>query len=266
MTVPSPNCHTLHRTAKVSYSAAIIIFHHHKTTQPVRGTAGLNHQPVHTTYSDPRYNRRLHNHATPLALTTLGLGRLERGGADVVKHERQQLARDGRALHVPVCAHLRGHAVRFLRVDDAVGVVLGAQVALEAQDEEGERVAGEGGSDFGEPLGQGGWGLLEELYEWAWGLRNSTYHVLEVDEAETLAYVVAEDDHVRAEQAPVLGAGRVVELEAVPALAAAHFEYEGLVHVPEEGDGAAAVEVLPALADATVRCSGLDVRLRGEIG
>jgi hypothetical protein len=44
-----------------------------------------------------------------------------------------------------------------------------------------------------------------------------------------LAYVIADDDEVRSEEPPVLGAGRVVKLEAVLALAGAYLKGERLV-------------------------------------
>jgi hypothetical protein len=81
------------------------------------------------------------------------------------------------------------------------------------------------------------------------GFGPRTYHPLEVDEAEPLAYVIAEDDQVRSEKPPALGAGSVVELEPVLAFAGADLEDEGLVHVPEEVDGGLAIEALAALAD-----------------
>jgi len=80
-------------------------------------------------------------------------------------------------------------------------------------------------------------------------------HALEVDEAEALADVVADDHQVRAKEFPALGAGRVVELETVLSSAGANLKDEGLVHVPEQGDVGLALEVLAPLADAPFKVS-----------
>jgi hypothetical protein len=77
-----------------------------------------------------------------------------------------------------------------------------------------------------------------------WG----AYHPLEVDQAEPLAYVIADDDQVRSKELPVLGAAGIVELEAVLAFAGTDLKNEGLVDVSEEGDGGSALEVLAPLA------------------
>lgn len=59
------------------------------------------------------------------------------------------------------------------------------------------------------------------------------YESLQVDETQPLAYIVAENDDIRLQGLPVLGALGVVELEAVLHGVLADLEDVGLVHVPE---------------------------------
>ena len=99
--------------------------------------------------------RWLHDETPALALPALGGGRLHRPPADVLEYLGEQLAGQGGALHVHVRAHLLGGLVAFLRVDDAVRVGLGAEVALEAEDEDGEGFRVKGLAHLFDPLGVG---------------------------------------------------------------------------------------------------------------
>jgi len=94
----------------------------------------------------------LHEKTAALALPALGGGGLHRPPADVLEYLGEELAGQGGALHVHVRAHLLGCLVAFLWVDDAVRVGLGAEVALEAEDEEGEGLRVEGLADLFDPL------------------------------------------------------------------------------------------------------------------
>ena len=91
-----------------------------------------------------------------------------------------------------------------------------------------------------------------------------THHSLHVYQTEPLADVIADDYQVGLEQSPAFGAGRVVEFETVFSFAGAYLEYEGLVYIPEKGDGGLAGEVLAALADSPV--CGLAYGLTAWIG
>ena len=82
----------------------------------------------------------------------------------------------------------------------------------------------------------------------------ATYHSGEIDETQSLAYVEADNNEVRLEQAPRLGARCVMEFEAVLALPGAYLKDVGLVHVLEEMDGNTAREVLAPLADSAAGC------------
>lgn len=75
---------------------------------------------------------------------------------------------------------------------------------------------------------------------------------MHVYQTEPLADVIADDYQVRLEQSPALGAGCVVEFETIFSLAGAYLEYEGLIYIPEKGDGGLTGEVLAALADSPV--------------
>ncbi len=94
---------------------------------------------------------------------------------------------------------------------------------------------------------------FEETGGGLWGPMEGADHALQVEQTEALAYVIADDDQVGPEEPPALGAGRVVELEAVLALARADLKDKGLVHVSEQGDGGRALEVLSPLADPPAR-------------
>lgn len=95
----------------------------------------------------------LHDQAPPLALPALRARRLDGRTADLLEREPHQLARRRRALHVLVRPQRLRRLVPLLRVYHAVGVVLGAEVALEAEDEEGEDIPGrEGGFCLVGPL------------------------------------------------------------------------------------------------------------------
>lgn len=95
----------------------------------------------------------LHDRAAPLALPALCARRLDGRPADLLEREAHQLARRRRALHVLVRPQRLRRLVSLLRVYHAVRVVLGAEVALEAEDEEREDVPGwEGGFCFVGPL------------------------------------------------------------------------------------------------------------------
>jgi hypothetical protein len=96
---------------------------------------------------------RSQDRAPTLALPTTRRLRLRRRLANILKRLAQQLSSHSRALDVPVGAHLLRHAIRVVRVNDAVGVVLGAQIALEAEDDDGQDVGClEGCLDLVEPL------------------------------------------------------------------------------------------------------------------
>jgi hypothetical protein len=77
----------------------------------------------------------------------------------------------------------------------------------------------------------------------------TTYHPLEVDQAQPLADVVAYDDQVGTEELPVLGTGGVVKPEAVLAFAGTNLKDKGLVHISQQGYESSALEILAALAD-----------------
>lgn len=81
-----------------------------------------------------------HYHTPALSLPALRRGRLDGRLANVLKRRLDQLPRHGRALDVPVGPQRLGHRVRLLRVDDAVGVVLGSEVPLQAHDDDGDGV------------------------------------------------------------------------------------------------------------------------------
>ena len=95
-----------------------------------------------------------HSHAAALALASARRGRLDCTAANLLKGELEQLPRDGRALGVLVGPHLLRHSVGFLGVDDPIGVLLGTQVALEAQDDDGEMTFAlcKGRADLLDPL------------------------------------------------------------------------------------------------------------------
>lgn len=82
----------------------------------------------------------------------------------------------------------------------------------------------------------------------------AAYHPLEVDEAEPLAYVIANNDEVWAEEPPVLGARSIVELETILSLASADLENKRLVPVSQESQGGVGLEVLAPLAYPPTRC------------
>ena len=139
-----------------------------------------------------------HHHAAALALAPARRGRLDRTAANLLKGELEQVARDGGALGVLVGPHLLRHSVGFLGVDDAIGVLLGTQVALEAQDDDGEMafVLGKGRADLLDPLrpsAYGGTGGPNGRH----GRGGCTYKSLHIDKAQSLADIKANDDQVR---------------------------------------------------------------------
>lgn len=67
------------------------------------------------------------------------------------------------------------------------------------------------------------------------------YKSLHLNEAQPLAYIVAENNNVRPQGLPVLGALCVVEFKAVLHSLLANLEDVGLVYVPEQCDWARAV-------------------------
>lgn len=83
---------------------------------------------------------------------------------------------------------------------------------------------------------------------------HDTYHMLEVDEAESLAYVIAHDNQVGLEQPPGFGTRRIEKLKAILSLAGAYLKNEWLVDVSEKRDGNFALETLASLADSPERC------------
>ncbi len=111
--------------------------------------------------------------------------------AYVIEGLSQQLTSDGGAFHVLVCSHLLGYAVGLLRVNDAIGVILGPQIPFEAQNQYWERVAfSECCAEFFDPLA-----AERQKLPFAVG-PDSTYNPLEVDETQPLAYVIADDDEI----------------------------------------------------------------------
>lgn len=209
------------------------------------------------------------HHATPPAALRPLIGLRAAGHeANFLEGELEELARDGGALHVPVHPYLLGDPVALLWVDDAVGVLLGPQVSLEAQHGEGQRALGrEGRTDFLDPLqithcwfilvdsrlqdwvseewelvmggvlGGGGKGKRERERERERKQKGVTNDVLEVDEAQALADVVAQEDEIRPEETPALGARRVVEFQSIAFLPKGDLEDEGLIYVAEQRDG-----------------------------
>lgn len=72
---------------------------------------------------------------------------------------------------------------------------------------------------------------------------------LEVDEAQPLADVIADDYEVWSEQFPAFRAGCIEELEAVLSFSGADIKHKGLVYIPQYGDWNIALEIWTALAD-----------------
>ncbi|KIH94683.1 hypothetical protein SPBR_03776 [Sporothrix brasiliensis 5110] len=131
--------------------------------------------------------------------------------ANVVDDLRHQLARNGRTLEIHVGAQLLAQIVRLVRVQGTAGVVLAAQIALEAEHEDGQTVAvGEDGPDLADPVR------------------------LQAGQAGPVADVEAEDDEVGLQTAPVLGAFGVGEFEAEGGGARAELEDKRLVGIAQE--------------------------------
>lgn len=74
-----------------------------------------------------------------------------------------------------------------------------------------------------------------------------TRHSLEVDETKPLAYVVADHEEVRLEQAPTLRARRIVELESIVPLTQSYLKYEGLIDISEQLNSRSALELVSTL-------------------
>lgn len=136
----------------------------------------MNGAPLFCLYS--------HSHAAALALAPAGRGRLDSTAANLLKGELEQLARDGRALCVLVGPHFLRHSVGFLGVDDPVGVLLGPQVALEAQDDDGEMPFAlcKGRADLLDPLRSSARTAAKEGSR-RHGRGGCTYKSLHIDEA-----------------------------------------------------------------------------------
>lgn len=64
--------------------------------------------------------------------------------------------------------------------------------------------------------------------------RNLAPYLSRIDQARTIAYVVAEDDKIRREKRVVRGRRGVVEFEAVGAVVELDVEWKGLVQIPKE--------------------------------
>jgi len=62
------------------------------------------------------------------------------GGADILEYLAHQLASHCGAFHVFVRSNLLGYPIGFLRIDDAVGILLRPQVPFEAEDKDWENV------------------------------------------------------------------------------------------------------------------------------
>ena len=78
--------------------------------------------------------------------------------------------------------------------------------------------------------------MNERMNEQTWTNKHPrmTHHSLQARESRAPTDVVAGEDQVRAQQAPIAGAVYVAELEAEPpAPPAAQLEHEGLVQVPQ---------------------------------
>ena len=83
----------------------------------------------------------LHDCASCFALPAITSCRPQRRCTYIVKHLFQQLASHGRTFHVLVWPHLLRNAIRLLRVDDTVRIILGSQISFEAQHKHGGCVA-----------------------------------------------------------------------------------------------------------------------------
>ena len=66
--------------------------------------------------------------------------------------------------------------------------------------------------------------------------RDCTYNALHIDHTQSLADIIANNDHIRAKQPPILWTGRVVELEAVLCISSARFEHEWLINISQRRD------------------------------
>lgn len=78
--------------------------------------------------------QRSHNATTAVALSAVCGLRPSRHGTQLFKRQLKQLPCHGGALHVLVGPNLLGDLNSLLRVDDAVGIVLGPQIPLQPQD------------------------------------------------------------------------------------------------------------------------------------
>lgn len=87
-----------------------------------------------------KYDPASHNHTTTLGLSSGRRCCVHRRLTNILKRRLHQLASHGRALDVPISPHSLRQLIRLLRVDDAVGIILGSQIPLKAQNDDGQRI------------------------------------------------------------------------------------------------------------------------------
>lgn len=84
--------------------------------------------------------RPSHYYTAPLALPPSCSGSLGGCLADILKCRLEELPRRSRAFDISICPHGLCQLIRFLRINNAIGVVLRPEVSLQTKNDDGQSV------------------------------------------------------------------------------------------------------------------------------